>query len=86
MEDEADISDNWYRVARQDIQENISIDLHPMRLGRCYDSFWDRHAVRGDSPIVAMTFPELLERLFNQRGEHWYWLEPGYKGYGDAYD
>jgi hypothetical protein len=37
-----DISDTWYIVARGGPEEAISIDCSRDRLGRCYDSFWDR--------------------------------------------
>lgn len=81
-----DITDSWYIIARGGSEEAISIDCATPRLGRCYDSFWDRHGVRGDCPIVARSFTELLARLVDNRGEHWYWLRGAGTGYGDAYD
>lgn len=81
-----DISDAWYIVARGGAEEAISIDCSPERLGRCYDSFWDRHGVAGDCSIVALSFTELLRRLLSGEGEYWYWLVGAGPGYGDAYD
>ncbi len=81
-----DISDSWYIVARGGREEAISIDCSPERLGRCHDSFWDRHGVAGDCRVVAMSFTELLQRLFDNGGGYWYWLAGGAPNYGDAYD
>ncbi|HRK48163.1 MAG TPA: SMI1/KNR4 family protein [Nocardioides sp.] len=53
-----DITDSWYIVARGGSAQLISIDCHPDRIGRCYDSFWDRHGVAGSCPIVALSFTE----------------------------
>jgi hypothetical protein len=80
-----DISDGWYIVARGGAEEAISIDCHPDRHGRCYDSFWDSHAVAGECAIVALSFTELLRRLLSARGGYWYWLVEGGAGHGDAY-
>ncbi len=81
-----DISDAWYIVARGGREEAITIDCCAGRLGRCYDSFWDRHGVAGDCRIVALSFTELLQRLLDGEGGYWYWLGIGGPGYGDAYD
>lgn len=80
-----DITDSWYIVARGGSEEAISIDCHADRLGRCYDSFWDRHGVAGECAIVAMSFTELLRRLVSANGGYWYWLAGQGAGYGDAY-
>jgi antitoxin YokJ len=81
-----DISDTWYIVGRGGLEEMISIDCHPGRLGTCYDSFWDRHGVAGDCAVLAESFTELVQRLVDARGGYWYWLEDSFAGYGDAYD
>lgn len=81
-----DISDSWYIVARGGREEAISVDCNPKRLGRCYDSFWDRHGVPGACVIVALSFTELLARLLDNQGGYWYWLVDGGPGYGDAYE
>jgi len=81
-----DISDSWYIVARGGPEEAITIDCSAARLGRCYDSFWDRHGVAGDCRVVALSFTELLRRLFDNGGAHWYWLGSNAPAYGDAYD
>lgn len=80
-----DISDSWYIVGRGGREEAISIDCDPLRIGRCYDSFWDRHGVAGDCAIVAMSFLELLRRLVDAGGGHWFWLGADAPRYGDAY-
>jgi len=81
-----DRSWSWYAIADDQKGDYISIDLSPERLGRCYDSFWDRHAIPGESPIIAESFTELLERLFESHGQYWYWLREDFSPVGDAYD
>lgn len=81
-----DISNDWYIVAQAGVEQRISIDLGKERLGRCYDSFWDRHASPGESPIVATCFTDLLEQIFRASGGYWFWLADSFKSLGDAYD
>jgi antitoxin YokJ len=83
---EVDISDSWYVIGRSGGEEYFSIDLAPDRLGRCYDSFPEIHAVAGSSEVIATSFTDLLERFLANRGEHWYWEEPDWDSLGDAYD
>lgn len=83
---ETDISASWHILVEDTNGDYLTIDLNPMRLGRCYDSFYDRHGVPGSCPIIAQSFCELLERLIENGGEHWYWLRPGFSPIGDAYD
>ena len=84
---EDDISSGWYIICK-DIENNyISIDLGEKRLGRCYDSFWDRHGIVGECSIIARNFTELLCNLiFNQGEEFPYWLGENFDYIGDAYD
>ncbi len=81
-----DISDWWYLAADDRSGQYITIDLSPERAGRCYDSFWDRHGLVGDCPVIAKSFTELLYRLFHNGGDSWYWLRDDFASYGDAYD
>lgn len=83
---EEDISSEWYIIAKDINGEYITIDLNYDRLGKCYDSFWDRHGVVGECSIIALSFFELLEKLVKSNGEYYYWLEDNYMPYGDAYD
>jgi len=85
-DDESEISHHWFVIATDGGQQHISIDCHRDRLGRCYDSFWETHTLRGDSPIIALTFTELLQRLVEARGKRLYWIGGDFAGYGDAYD
>ncbi len=82
---ETDISASWHILVDDTNGDYLTIDLSPERLGRCYDSFYDRHGVPGSCAIIARSFSELLERLIDNRGEHWYWLRSGFKSLGDAY-
>lgn len=81
-----DRSDDWYLLARSGPEQSISIDLHSSRAGRCYDSFWDRHAVAGSCTVIALSFTEFLQTTLTRSGSSLYWLEPGFKSFGDAYD
>lgn len=83
---EEDISSKWYIIGK-DIENNyITIDLSKERLGRCYDSFWDRHGVIGECPIISESFTDLVYRLLCNRGTSLYWLEKNFLYIGDAYD
>ncbi len=81
-----DISSTWYIVAKDTQANYLTIDCHPTRLGRCYDSFFDRHGVAGSCPIIALSFSSLLENLWNGKGSYWYWLDAQFGTLGDAYD
>lgn len=81
-----DISSQWYIIACSVNDDYLTIDLSEERLGKCYDSFWDRHGVVGECPIIANSFMDLLYRLFNSNGEYWYWLTDSFVPLGDAYD
>lgn len=83
---EDDISSKWYIICAASPNEYITIDLARERNGRCYDSFWDRHAVAGECAIVAGSFTELLERLYTNMGESLFWLDEDFEYIGDAYD
>ncbi|GGG70428.1 SMI1/KNR4 family protein [Paenibacillus radicis (ex Gao et al. 2016)] len=83
---EEDISSHWFIIAHDGNGDYLSIDLHPKRVGKCYDSFWDRHGVVGDCPVVARSFNELLNDLVQNNGERWYWLKEDFESLGDAYD
>ncbi|MDO6580636.1 SMI1/KNR4 family protein [Photobacterium sp. 2_MG-2023] len=83
---EDDISNDWYIVAEAGPEQRISIDLHKNRFGKCYDSFWDIHASPGECPVLALSFSELLEKIFACKGGYWFWLADDFIYLGDAYD
>ena len=85
-EDLKDISWSWYLIARDDNGEYLTIDFSKQRLGRCYDSFYEIHAMAGSSPIIALSFTELLNRLYESQGKNQYWESPDFVSLGDAYD
>lgn len=59
----------------------ISIDTHPSRLGRCYDSFSGDHATEG-SRVIALSFTEMLNKLVAWRQEGYYWESEFYGFFG----
>lgn len=81
-----DITSTWYIIARDRNNEVLTIDFSFERLGRCYDSFSDRHGVRGSCPIIATSLTDLLRRMLDNRGGYPYWLSPTFSALGDAYD
>jgi len=81
-----DISWSWYILADYGNGDYLTIDLDRERLGRCYDSFHETHGLRGDTPILALSFTELVIALYESRGQYWYWLQPDFASLGDAYD
>lgn len=80
---EEDISSTWFTIAKTDNNEFISLDLSVERNGRCYDSHYETHGVVGSSPIIALSFTELLKKLYQSEGKHVFWRDDNY---GDAYD
>nr|WP_277815976.1 MULTISPECIES: SMI1/KNR4 family protein [Lysinibacillus] len=69
---EYDISSHRYIIADLGNGNFLTIDLHPDRLGKCYDSHWDSHGIVGSSTVVAKSFTDLLMRLFESKGDSWY--------------
>jgi hypothetical protein len=83
---EDDITNDWYTIVDCGNGDFITIDLHPERLGRCYDSFHETHGLVGDSAIIALSFTELLHQLFQYKGKRIFWLDDNFITLGDAYD
>jgi hypothetical protein len=82
-----DRSWSWYILASDGTYgQKMTIDLNPARLGRCYDSFWDRHAIAGSSTVIALSFTEFLGRSYASKGTELYWLRDDFVPLGDAYD
>jgi hypothetical protein len=81
-----DISWSWYVIAYDYGGNYLTIDLSKERLGRCYDSFFDRHAMPGYCPIIARSFTDLLTRLVDNQQAYPYWELPDFVSMGDAYD
>ncbi len=87
--DSATRSRDWYIIADIGHGDYIVIDCDPGagRLGRCYQALWDSgYPGKGNTPIIARSFGELLERVIEDKGDRWYFLQPGFEPYGDAYD
>ncbi|TAF65397.1 MAG: SMI1/KNR4 family protein [Cytophagales bacterium] len=82
---ENDISFDWFIIGKAQNSQYITIDLNKNRLGKCYDSFWDRHAVVGSCSVIALNFTELIVSILKQK-ENFFWLENDFQSLGDAYD
>jgi hypothetical protein len=84
---EKEVCNKWYLVAKVDeMSQYISIDLTSERNGQCYDSYYETHSLQGDSEIIAKNFTELVTKLYQNKGQHWYWLQDDFEKLGDAYD
>lgn len=82
-----DRSWNWYVIAVAiGSGDDIVIDLEESRHGRCYEGFHETYALQGQSPIIAWSFTDLLDRIIASPGEYFYWMEPTFDHLGDAYD
>ena len=79
------IERSWYALAHVQDGNYVAIDLLPTRLGWCYDCFHETYGELGDCKIISLSFTEFLNRLA-EAGDGPFWLEPGFDGYGDAYD
>lgn len=80
-----DITWDWFIIARSG-EQIVSIDLGASRVGRVYDSFWDRHGVAGSCPIIASSLTQFLERMWQVGVGPWYWAVQDFEPLGDAYD
>ncbi len=65
---------SWYIAGKAQNAQWYSIDLHPDRLGICYNSFWDVHP--GNSEIIALSFTSLIADLLLNNAESDYWKSP----------
>lgn len=83
---EDDISSKWYIICKDMENNYITFDSSIERNGKCYDSFWDRHGVPGECSVVAISFKNLLESLYNCGGKELFWLSDSFHYLGDAYD
>lgn len=84
---ENDISMDWYLIAKSEqLSQYISVDFSSKNKGVCYDSLLETHANPDESPIIAKSFTELLQQIYNAKGKDWYWLASNFQSYGDAYD
>ena len=81
-----DISAWWFSLARtHGPEENIVIDLHPERLGRCYDGYVGTYAST-DCRVIAPSFTKTLEWLLKAEGRGLFWELEDFPDLGHAYD
>lgn len=83
---ETDISSSWYLIVDAEDGNFISIDFDSKRSGWCYESFEYSHGIKGNCPIIAKSFTELLMHIFSYSGDYFFWKDENIKQYGDAYD
>lgn len=77
----------WFVIVTDPAGSPVTVmDLHPDRLGRCYDAFHETYGLVGDMAIVAPDFTSLLAHLLESEGARWYWLSNDWIALGDAYD
>jgi cell wall assembly regulator SMI1 len=66
----------WFAIGEDDNGEHAAVDLNPHRSGQCYDVFHETYFDPASARIVAGTFSEFLQRLF-ERGKS-YWFDDGF--------
>lgn len=81
-----DISDAWYIFASISNGDYIVLDCDPMRLGRCYDGNHETYGLVGQTPIIAGSFGEFMERTLATETGDYYWAQSSFHPLGDAYD
>ena len=62
----------WFAIGADDNSEHVAIDLHPLRLGRCYDVFHETYDEPESATVVASSFAELLERIYDRGRAYWF--------------
>ncbi|HEX8981367.1 MAG TPA: SMI1/KNR4 family protein [Ktedonobacterales bacterium] len=77
---------DWYIVAEIENANYLVIDCGSLHTGRCYDAHWETYGMPGQMPVVATSLTTLIERLYERKGQRWYWLESRFPTLGDAYD
>lgn len=75
---------SWYIIGEGENSQFITIDLSLKHLGRCYDSFWDRHP--GNSEVIAFSFTSFLTQIVAAQGEDWYWHLPDFAPLGYPFE
>lgn len=82
---EVKVAASWYRAVDLGDSNFIAIDLKHNKSGRCYKAFWDSYAVKGETPIIAYSFTELLSQFIDNNGDYWHFMQDDFVSYGDAY-
>jgi cell wall assembly regulator SMI1 len=82
---ELTLPEGWLSIG--DVQDGnyVAIDLPAKPSGEVWfiDCFHETIGEPGGNEIIALSFAEFLERALGA-GEMFYWLEDGFRGYGDA--
>ncbi len=86
QEQREDRSWDWYIIAEIENGEYLALDCGLLHNGRCYDAHWETYGAPGDMAVVATSMTMLIESVYEHKGQHWYWLEPGFHSLGDVYD
>jgi hypothetical protein len=77
------LQQSWYALAHVQDGNYIAIDCHPDRLGYCYDAFHETVDDLSYCQVIAHSFTELMDRAL-EAGDHAWWLDAKFKGYGYA--
>lgn len=74
------VQDFWFALAHVQDGNYFAIDLHPSRLGRCYDIFHETY-LPDECKIIALSFTELMNQIAAADDDCW-WLDEKFLGYG----
>jgi hypothetical protein len=67
----------WYLLGEGPDLQFVVMDLHPARLGFCYDAFHDLYP--NHCELVATSFGEFLEKWIDNKADELYWTKSGNK-------
>lgn len=78
---------NWFLLAFYN-GNYVTIDFSVTKNGRCYDSYFDCHAMPGSCRVLASSFTDFLKRIAHSSFDHpRYWeSDDGFDSLGDAFD
>ena len=79
--------ESWFTICDVRDGNYIAVDLQRSEAGSCkyIDCFHETFAMVGYSTVIALSFEEFLRAALDSGGSS-FWLERGFKGYGDAYE
>ncbi len=83
-----DPSWSWYIIGRGDWGSGhfILVDLDPARLGNYYYTYEYNFSEGRDTPVIATSFFDLLNRMWNSRGKSFNDFYPEFRSLGDFFE
>ncbi|MCG8550320.1 MAG: SMI1/KNR4 family protein [Desulfobacterales bacterium] len=77
---------NLFLIADDGNGDYLAINLDRKSNGYVVDAFHETFGVIGDTPVIAFSFTELLESLYENSGEYPFWLSDKSNQYKDWFE